>query len=316
MTKPLRAGVIGVGYLGRLHAQKYRKLAQADLIGVFDIDAERAGEVAESSACRAYRNVQDLLAAVDVVSIAVPTSEHLRIGILAVSAGIPVLMEKPLAADPTSAQELARATREAGVLMQVGHLERFNKVFHEVRALVRSPRFIECDRLSPFAGRGADTNVVYDVMIHDLDIIDFLVDAPVVGVEAVGVPILSPQTDIANARLRFANGCIANVTASRVSLKRERKLRVFEPDVYVSFDFDSGRVVLARRRQGADAEQVSSPMDLVEVQERNVGAGDALLDEIAAFLSCVRGGTRPLVGVDEALRAMQTADRVVRSIGG
>lgn len=316
MTEPLRTGVIGVGYLGRLHAQKYRTLDGANLVGVFDVDVGRAQEVARNTGCRAYPRAEDLLAELDAVSIAVPTAEHLRVGLLAASRGIPMLMEKPLAADPASAGELVRAVEESGVLMQVGHLERFNKVFHEVRARVRSPRFIECDRLSPFAGRGADTNVVYDVMIHDLDIIDFLVGAPVVGVEAVGVPVLSSQTDIANARLRFANGCIANVTASRVSLKRERKLRVFEPDVYVSVDFDSGRVVSAKRKQGVSAAEASSPMDLVEVEECNVGAGDALLDEIQAFLGCVRDGGAPLVGPNEALRAMQTAERIVRSIRG
>ncbi len=314
MGDAVRMGVVGVGYLGGLHASKYAQIENVDLVGVFDLDRARAEKVAADSGARVFDSAAELYAEVEAVSIAVPTVHHLETGLAACERGIHILMEKPLANNPIDARRLLEAAEQAGIVMQVGHLERFNPVFRGLRELVRRPRFIECHRLSPFAGRGGDTNVVYDVMIHDLDLIDFLVGDDLVEVEAIGVPVLSREMDIANARLKFAGGCIANVTASRVSLKRERKLRIFEPEAYVSVDFDGGRVVIARRKNSADIEPSVSPMESVSVEEREVGAGDALLEELRSFVRCVRTGDAPVVGAGEALRAIETAERVVGAI--
>ncbi|MFQ5352384.1 MAG: Gfo/Idh/MocA family protein, partial [Candidatus Binatia bacterium] len=198
--------------------------------------------------------------------------------------------------------------------LQVGHLERFNPVFKDIRRVIGRPRFMECHRLAPFAGRGSDTDVVFDVMIHDLDLIDYLVGASLERVEAVGVPVLSDKIDIANARLIFDGGCTANVTASRVSLKRERKMRVFQEDAYVSIDFDSGKALVARKSRRRGAAEVGNPMDAIEAEEKELGGGDPLMEQLAAFVSCVRGGSRPLIGGPEGLRALALADRVVKAI--
>ncbi len=247
MTERLRVGVIGVGYLGNFHAQKYAASAEAELVGVYDSNHQRAEEVAQAQGCRAFVHCAELLAEVDAVSIAVPTPEHARVGAEVIAAGVHSLMEKPLAATLTEGEMLAEAAQRHAVILQVGHLERFNPVLDEVRRLLSTPRFIECHRLSPFGGRGVDTDVVFDVMIHDLDLILSIVDQPLLAVESVGVAVLGDKVDIANARFRFEGGCIANVTASRVSFKRERKLRIFQEDAYVSMDLEASSAVIASR---------------------------------------------------------------------
>ncbi|MFP6625919.1 MAG: Gfo/Idh/MocA family oxidoreductase [Deltaproteobacteria bacterium] len=309
----LRAGVIGVGYLGALHASKYAADKDVELGAVFDTDGDRAREVADKYGCKAAASVGELLAGVDVVSIAVPTCDHLVVGMQAIEAGVHTMMEKPMAADGHQGLRLAEAAEAAAIVFQVGHLERFNPVFAEVRSVIERPRFIECHRLSPFAGRGGDTNVVYDVMIHDLDLISFLVGREVVSVEAVGVDVLSGNVDIANARLRFDGGCIANVTASRVSLKRERKLRIFQEEAYVAVDFDGGTVRIARRNQkelAADA----SPMERIVLEEKGFDTADPLGAELGSFIECVSAGTAPVVGAREGLTALLLADRVIEAL--
>ena len=213
---------------------------------------------------------------------------------------------------------LVEAAARTGVLLQVGHLERFNPAFADLPTLVARPRFIECHRLAPFAGRGADTDVVFDVMIHDLDLIAFVVGRPLVAVEAIGVPVLSDHADISNARLRFEGGCIANVTASRVSLKRERRLRIFQEDAYVAVDFDARSLRVVRRRPGSGPVDPAAPMDAIEVEERTFADdADPLRDEIAAFVAAVRGGGAAGIGGGragltgrEALVALELAERV------
>ncbi len=308
----LRAGVVGVGYLGALHASKYHELDDADLVAVFDIDRPRAGEVARRYGCVATATLGELLDRVDVASIAVPTAAHAEVAVRVAEAGVSMLIEKPLAGSLAEGERIAEAARAAGVAVQVGHLERYNPVFDELRRVLDRPRFVECHRLSPYAGRGGDTNVVYDVMIHDLDLLAHVVGQEVAGVEAIGVPVLSSHVDIANARLRFEGGCIANVTASRVSLKRERKLRVFQPDAYVSIDFDKRRVVIAQRREPESGAQ--SPMAAIAVDEHELGEADPLASEIAAFVAAVREGKRPQVGLREGLAALRLADRVVAAM--
>ncbi len=310
----LKVGVVGVGYLGSFHAEKYASLSEAELVGVYDVDQARAREVAAANGCRALSTVDELLAGVEAVSIAVPTVDHLEVGRAAARAAVHMLVEKPLAADAAAGRELVAAASEAGVLLQVGHLERFNPVFDELRTIVSEPRFIECHRLSQFAGRGSDTNVVYDVMIHDLDLIDFVVGHELIDAEAIGVPVLSGHFDIANARLRFAGGCIANVTASRVSLKRERKLRIFQPDAYVSIDFDERRVLVARRGDTGKAPDPASPMEGIEVEERAFEGADPLREQIGDFVACVTTGETPRVGGGEGLQALVLAEKVLAAI--
>ncbi len=310
-TDRLRAGVIGVGYLGALHAAKYHESQAADLTAVYDVDPLRAEQVAARYGSLSASSLGDLLARVDIVSIAVPTAVHADVACRVAEAGVSMLIEKPLAGTLAEGERIAEAARGAGVAVQVGHLERYNPVFDELRRVLDRPRFVECHRLSPYAGRGGDTNVVFDVMIHDLDLLAHLVGQEVTEVEAIGVPVLSDHVDIANARLRFEGGCIANVTASRVSLKRERKLRVFQPDAYVSIDFDKRRVVVAERRGTATAD---SPMDAIAVDEHELGAADPLASEIAAFVAAVRAGERPQVGLAEGLAALRLADRVVAAM--
>jgi predicted dehydrogenase len=315
----LRAGVIGVGYLGELHARKYAANDGVDLAAVFDTDRERARAVAAGTGCAAASSLDELLDRVDLASVAVPTVAHAEVGAAVAAAGVHMLVEKPLAADSASGRRLADAAAAAGVTLQVGHLERFNPVFDDTLKVVGRPRFIECHRLSPYAGRGVDTDVVFDVMIHDLDILAYLVGRPVAHVEAVGVAVLSEKVDIANARLRFEGGCIANVTASRVSLKRERKLRVFQEDGYVSIDFDARAAVIAWRDAEATgraraSDSTGDPMKAIRVEQRAFGEADPLRAEIDAFVDCVRNGTPPLVGPADGLAALAIADRIVSAL--
>jgi len=233
----IASAVVGVGYLGRFHAEKYASSAKATLIGVVDIDEARATEIAASVGVEAFTDYRELFGRVRCVSIAVPTGFHYRVARDFIDAGIDVLVEKPLTADITEARELVRAAKANNVLLQVGHLERFNPAIRRLEGVIKDPKFVECHRLAPFVERGTDVDVVLDLMIHDIDVIASLVRAPVERVEAVGVPVLTDKPDIANARIKFANGCIANVTSSRVSLKRERKIRFFQPDAYISIDY-------------------------------------------------------------------------------
>jgi predicted dehydrogenase len=325
----VRAGVLGVGHLGSLHAGKYAADAGAVLVGVHDPDPARAREVAARLGCRAFDDAAALLREVDCASVAAPTAAHHAVAMEAIAAGVHLLVEKPLASSFEDANALVVAAEAAGLLLQVGHLERFNPAFADLPKLVGHPRFVECHRLAPFAGRGADTDVVFDVMIHDLDLIAFVVGRPLASVEAIGVPVLSDHADIANARLRFEGGAIANVTASRVSLKRERRLRVFQEDAYVAVDFDAKSLRIVRRREGAGPIDLESPMESIEVEERRFDAGaDPLRDEIAEFTRCVaavrRGGRvgdraaeadRSIaVSGREALVALEMAERVRRAI--
>jgi predicted dehydrogenase len=323
MTERVRAGVIGAGHLGALHARKYAEMAtagEAELVGVYDVDRARAEAVATAVGCRAFDSLGALLGEVDCASVAASTAAHFDVASTAIAGGVHVLVEKPLAASLADAEALVAAAEKAGVLLQVGHLERFNPAFADLPSIVGHPRFIECHRLSPFAGRGADTDVVFDVMIHDLDLIAFVVGRPLVSVEAIGVPVLSDHADIANARLRFEGGCIANVTASRVSLKRERRLRIFQEDAYVAVDFDARSLRVLRRAAGAAPFDPSSPMDGIEVEERTfAGGADPLRDEIAAFVAAVRSGAgagSAAVSGREALVALDIAERVRKAAAG
>jgi len=305
----LRAGVVGVGYLGRFHAQKYASHPGATLVAVVDTDPSRAAAVAAELGVEAVADVEALVGRVDCASVAVPTPAHFSVAQALLEAGIDVLVEKPLATTVEQAQALLEEAVKGGRVLQVGHLERFNPAVRALLPQLHAPRFIESQRLAPFSERGTDVDVVLDLMIHDLDLILHIVPSAVRSVEAVGVPVLTPIVDICNARLRFANGCIATLTASRVSLKRERKLRIFQPDAYFSVDFDTRCVRSCRRETTSGSEQPALVLEEVAVEPH-----DALALEIDAFLQAVRARETPPVTGWDGLRALEVAQVIRESV--
>ena len=306
--RPLRAAVIGIGYLGRFHADKYKAHPAAELVAVVDTDCERARSVANALGVEAATDYRALAGRIDCASVAVPTQEHHAVASELLTAGIDVLVEKPLTSTVLEGKTLVELAARGGRVLQVGHLERFNPAIRALHGLVHEPRFIECNRLAPFIERGTDVDVVLDLMIHDLDVILSMVGSSVRSVEAVGVPVLTSSVDIANARLRFANGCIANLTASRVSFKRERKLRIFQADAYFSVDYSDRRVRVCRREEGADGQPA------LTLEDHEVEEGDALEEEIDAFLRAVRERHTPPVTGWDGLRALEVAHVIRESV--
>jgi len=306
--KGLRTAVVGVGYVGRFHAEKYAAHGGAELVAVVDVDGERARAIAGELGVEALTDHHALAGRVDCASIAVPTNHHYEVARDLLAAGIDVLVEKPVTTTVDEAKGLVELAVRGGRVLQVGHLERFNPAVLALDGLVTQPRFIECHRLAPFTERGTDVDVVLDLMIHDLDVILSMVPSALRSVEAVGVPVLTSSVDIANARLRFANGCIANVTASRVSLKRERKLRIFQADAYVAVDYGERRVRVCRREPDADGQAT------LVLEDREVPEGDALEAEIDAFLRAVREREPPPVSGWDGLRALEVAHVIRESL--
>jgi len=304
----LRTAVIGVGYLGRFHAEKYAANPAAELVAVADVDPARARAVAAALGVEAVTDYRALAGRIDCASVAVPTQLHHAVACALLDAGVDVLVEKPLTTTVDEGKALLELAVRRGRVLQVGHLERFNPAIRALDGIVREPRFIECHRLAPFTERGTDVDVVLDLMIHDLDVILSMMPSPLRSVEAVGVPVLTNSVDIANARLRFANGGIANVTASRVSLKRERKLRIFQPDAYLSVDYGERRVLICRRESGPDG------LPALSLEEREVPEADALGSEIDAFLSAVRERETPPVTGWDGLRALEVAHVILESL--
>lgn len=300
----IAVGVVGVGYLGKFHAEKYAASEKARLIGVVDLEPSRAREIGERFNAPYLTDYRDLLGKVQCVSIAVPSGLHYPVARAFLNAGVDVLVEKPLAVELAEAAELVALANSRSCILQVGHLERFNPAIRRLEGIIREPKFVECHRLAPFVERGTDVDVVLDLMIHDIDVIASLVRSPVKRVEAVGVPVLTDKPDIANARISFANGCIANVTASRVSIKRERKVRFFQPDAYISIDYDQRRAQIFHKPP-AGAGWLDIRGENVEFKE-----GDALADEIESFLECVRTRALPLVSGVDGLRALEIASLV------
>jgi predicted dehydrogenase len=301
----LRAAVVGVGYLGAFHAEKYANLPGVELVGVVDSDAARAAAIGAKLGAPALARLDALFGAVDCASIAVPTPAHHAVAAALLEHGIDVLVEKPITATLAEGRDLVALAQRRGRILQVGHLERFNPAIRSLATVLTQPRFIECHRLAPFTERGTEVDVILDLMIHDLDVILSVIDAPLERVEAVGVPVLSETVDIANARLRFAGGAIANVTASRVAMKRERKIRFFQADAYVAVDYGDRSVRIYRRVPGAAGAQPS-----IEANEQHFTDADPLFDEIEAFVHAVRTRERPLVDGVTAVRAMEVAERI------
>ena len=308
MTRAVRAAVVGVGYLGRFHAEKYLAHGGAELVGVVDVDPERVQMIAAALGVEAATDHRAFLGRIDCASVAVPTQHHYAVARDLLETGIDVLIEKPLTSTVEEGKALVELAVRTGRVLQVGHLERFNPAVLALDGVVTQPRFIECHRLAPFTERGTDVDVVLDLMIHDLDLILSMVPSALRSVEAVGVPVVTPSVDIANARLRFANGCIANVTASRVSLKRERKLRIFQADAYVSVDCDARRVRICRREAGPDGQAA------LALEEREVGETDPLEREIDAFLRAVRRVEPPAVSGWDGLRVLEVVQVIRESL--
>jgi predicted dehydrogenase len=308
--QPVRTAVIGVGYLGRFHAQKYAALEGVQLVGVVDADAATRERVAAEVGCRAVADFGELLGEVDAVSIATPTPLHHPIARECLEHGVHVLVEKPITQTPDEARELITIARTRGCVLQVGHLERFNAAVLALGEGLGKPRFIESSRLAPFKERGTDVNVVLDLMIHDIDLIQSLVGAPIESIDAVGASVFSNALDIANARIRYAGGCVANTTASRVSLKTERKLRMFMDDAYVSIDLQQKVLTIVRK----PPEGSGAALGQVSIEERSYDQGDALRLEIEAFVAAVRSGRAPPVTGEDGLQALETALRITELV--
>ncbi len=311
MTERIRTAVIGLGHFGRFHAEKYARLAQSQLIGVVDADAARAAEAARKLKCEPFTDYRALFGKVDAVSVVVPTQMHHDVALACLNAGIHVLIEKPITETLDQADALIRAAADRQRVLQVGHLQRFLLQRLGADAVIRNPLYIEAVRIAPYKPRGTDVGVTLDLMIHDIDMVLALVRSPVIAVDAVGAPVVSPTEDIANTRLRFANGCVANITASRVSLKTERKMRIFQRDAYVSIDLHNRKYTVLRKGSGKAWFPGLPPIDR---DERSFAEGDDLEAEIAAFLESVANGTPPLVTGEDGRRALETAMRVTASL--
>jgi predicted dehydrogenase len=305
--KKVRVAVVGAGDFGRNHARVYRELADAEVVGIMDARAEHGEKVAAEFSTRFFPDIESLAGLVDAVSVAVPTVEHARVGCRLLEMGIDVLVEKPIAASLAEADALLSAASAAGRILQVGHLERFNPAILAVMPIINRPLYFEVHRLGVFTPRSLDIDVVYDVMIHDLDILLAIVDAPVVDIKAIGIPVLTEKVDIAHARLDFATGAVANITASRVSTERVRKMRFFQQHEYISVDFtrqDALRVRVAEPGPQPKFDFAALPAEREE----------PLRAELRAFLESVRTRRAPAVDGSAGRRALALADQVMAGI--
>jgi predicted dehydrogenase len=306
--KRIRIGVVGVGYMGPLHADKLGLLRENDplleLTGVADVRPARARAAGQRFGVPAFDDVKGLLPCTDAVIVAVPTVEHYGVVRTALEAGVDVLVEKPIAATLDEAQRLLRLAEEGGRVLQVGHLEWFNAAMEVIRGHIREPRFVEAHRIGPFPDRATDIDVVRDVMIHDLDILQQLLGEEPLRIEAIGVPVLTSNVDIANARLVYPGGCVANLTASRVSPSPMRRIRFFQQDGFFSVDFMEQTAMVVRRDETSWGESA------VKVEKLEVSRGDALLAQLRSFVQAVRTRERPAVDGPVGLGALRTAIRV------
>ena len=326
---PLPVGVIGCGRMGRLHARVYAQMPQVKLVGVCDASAEAAEATASEFGGRAFVHAEELLAEVKAVTIAVPTKFHAEVAEACLTRGIACLIEKPLAKDSADARLIADLAARSGVTVQVGHIERFNPAIRAMARLDIRPRFMEVTRISPLTFRSIDVGVVLDMMIHDIDIVLRLAQSPVAKVDATGVSVIGDVEDICNARLTFENGCVANITASRLALKTERRLRVFSRDAYVSLDYQKRYGIFARRSGNLNAIRDAVARirsgeiqdlselnfaDLVQIEELQIDDVEPLRAELESFVSAIHSGAKPEVSVEDGLAAVETAERIVRAI--
>lgn len=307
MTK-LKTAVIGVGYLGKFHAEKYASLDNSELVAVVDANLANAQAIAEKNGCEALTRYQDLFGRVQAVSIAAPTVYHHQIAKDCLNHGIHVLIEKPITVTVAEADELIALAQAKGLLIQVGHLERFNAALLALGNRLGEPRFIESHRLAPFNPRANDVNVILDLMIHDIDIIQNMVGSPVKQIAASGTKVLTESTDIANARIEFENGCVANVTASRVSLKTERKMRIFQAESCITIDFQNRALKIYNKGE----KEMFPGIPEIESEESIFDNNDALKVEIMAFLASIQQGHPTQVSGEDGRRALATAQEISR----
>lgn len=305
MTK-IKCAVIGVGYLGRFHAQKYLSLPHAELVGVCDVNRDACVTVAEELGVLPFSHYTNLYGKVDAVSIAATTNAHYDIAKDCLANGIHVLIEKPITETVTQAQELIRLAAQNNLKLQVGHLERFNSARLALEPHLDKPLFIESHRLAPFNPRGTDVNVILDLMIHDIDIIQSIVHSPIKNIEAHGAPVLSKSIDIANARITFENGCVANVTASRISFKTERKTRIFQENTYISIDYHHKKFAVFRKGKDEMFPGIPNITQTESIFEKS----DALFEEIKAFLTSIIQNSTPLVTGEDGCAALATAEKI------
>ncbi len=307
----MKAGVIGVGYLGKFHAQKYKNMDGVELVGVADIDEQAAKTVAAENNCKAFTDYKELLKNVDAVSVVVPTSQHYKVALDCIDARVDMLMEKPITTTVEEADEIIEKSEERDLILQVGHLERFNPAIEAMLPSLTVPVFIESQRISTFKNRGVDVDVVLDLMIHDIDIILNIIKSPLETIHTVGAPVVTDFTDIANARLIFENGATANVTVSRISRTNTRRMRIFQPGSFINVDFANRKVMTLHLKKG---EFRSNGMPKQDVTVRSFPDSDALNAEILHFVENVKNRTVPLVSGNEGRRALDVALQVIRQI--
>ncbi|MDJ0833075.1 MAG: Gfo/Idh/MocA family oxidoreductase [Gammaproteobacteria bacterium] len=312
MSDTLNVAVVGVGHLGRWHADKYAAAENCNLVAVVDTDLNAARAVADKHGAEATTDYQDVLSHVDAVSLVVPTSAHFAIARDCLEAGIHCLIEKPITETVDEAQQLIDIAAAKNLVLQVGHIERFNSVMMDIDDMLDQPQFIESSRLAPFTPRATDVSVILDLMIHDIDIILDLIASPIRQINASGISVLSDEIDIANARLEFESGCVANVTASRISRKRERKLRIFQKDAYISADFQEK--ILAVNRKGST--QTENGFHEITHSEKSYQDTDALNLEVLDFIQAIKTGGKPKVTGEDGKRALETAIEITRLING
>jgi len=305
----MRVAVVGFGHLGKHHARIFRALPGVELTAVVDTNQARAEEIAAANQTRALMRSTSLLDKVDAVSVAVPTEQHLAVALPFLEAGVPVLVEKPMARSLEEADQMIAAAAKSGAVLAVGQTERFNPAVEAARPMLTDPRFIEVHRLGTFPERSLDIDVVFDLMIHDLDVVLSLVRSEVESIEAVGVPVLTGRVDIANARIRFANGCIANLTASRISRDRVRKIRFFQPATYLSIDYAAQKVEMYRLVKG------EGPKPSIEGGDVPVVNEEPLKRELADFLDAVTSKRAPMVDGAQGRRALALATEITRRMG-
>ena len=311
LMEKLKTAVVGVGYLGSFHAEKYARSERAELIAVVDVDEKRVEKCAKKLKAQALTDYRRLPAlGVQCASVASDTSTHFEVASYLLAHGIDVLVEKPLCVDSLQGKELIAIARQHNRILQVGHLERFNPAFSALKGILTAPRFFEARRISPFVGRSHAVDVVRDLMIHDIDIIAHLVGRPLMHVEAVGIPVLTGTIDIANARLTFEGGAVANVSASRAAFTGERTIRMFQPELYISLDLGNKNLKIYKKGTGTDL--LGFPR--IEKTETKIEERDALADEISAFLDCVTSRTVPIVTGEDGLRALELAERIHEAI--
>jgi predicted dehydrogenase len=308
MTERLRTAVIGAGYFGALHAAKHAALPQADLVAVCDRDGSRAATVAEKLGAAAATDVAEIIGRVDAVSVATSTPAHFEVARRCLEAGIHCLIEKPITTTVAEADALVALAAERGLVLQVGHVERFNAVVQGIETMLDRPRYIECQRISAFRPRGTDVNVVLDMMIHDIDLVLKLVGSAIVRIDAVGVPVLTEADDIANVRLQFASGCTATITASRVSWKRHRTMRIFQQDGYIMADLNDAKLTIITKRPG----RAGQP-ELFQ-EERQFEPGDPLKAEIGSFLDSIRAARPPAVDGADGRAALAAAIEIMAQL--